>query len=207
MNPAQDYKSLTKDAYNLNAADFASHATIFRGRLENWIKTFSAQLIPGSLILDVGCGTGRDAKYFSDGGFKVLGIDISEKLIEIAKNSVADAQFTVMDFEDLQFPKDKFDGIWANASLYHLPKNKFPIVLSKLWELLKRDGLLFVNMRVGIGEKITEEKRGDGVLKRFGAYYQPDELLGLFQKAGFIDVHYELDTIDSGDWIGVFARK
>jgi len=60
---------------------------------------------------------------------------------------------------------------------------------------------------VGAGEKFTEEKRGDAVLKRFAAYYQPQELEDLLSKVGFNNITSELDLIDTGSWVGLFAKK
>ncbi|MEK7534185.1 MAG: class I SAM-dependent methyltransferase [Patescibacteria group bacterium] len=203
----KNWKEITRSSYDKHAEEFAAFTTIFRGRLQKWIDYFPAQLPKGSLILDVGCGAGRDALYLTNKGLSITGIDFSEKLIEIAKKKVRRGKFIVMDFEKLSFPKNSFDGIWASASLYHVPRENLLGVLKKLNLVLKHDGLFFSLYRVGEGEKFTKEKRGNAILERFCAYYKPQEIGNLLTKTGFNSIISELDVIETGDWLGVFARK
>ena len=163
--------------------------------------------LPISLILDVGCGAGRDAKFFLDCGLQVIGIDLSEKLIEIAKKNISNARFYVMDFERLVFPKEKFDGVWASASLVHLPKERLQHVIGEIHQILRKDGLFFSSFRVGAGERFTEERRGKAILKRFYSYYKPEEVRQALMKAEFTIQDEEPDSINSGDWIFFLARK
>lgn len=203
----KDWKETTKNNYNQHAEEFASFTNTYIGKLEKWINYFSNNLPKESSVLDVGCGAGRDASYFAQKGLLVTGIDFSEKLIEIAKKKAPSGKFSVMDFEKLSFPKNSFDGVWASASLLHIPKNKLSQNLEKINLILKKNGLFFSLFRVGKGEKITKEKRGNAILERFYAYYKPEEILDLLKKAGFKNIEWELDNGISGDWIGIFARK
>lgn len=202
-----NWKDITQESYDLHAADFARHASIYRGKLKEWIYSFVSQLPEGSFILDVGCGAGRDAKFFIDYGFGVVGIDFSKRLLKIAKQHVPSAKFMLIDFEKLIFPKERFDGVWASASLYHIPKKKLSSVLENIYSTLKKNGLFFAVIREGNGEKMTEERRGDAVFKRFAAYYQPKELVTMLTGIGFKEVSYELDSIRTVPWIGVWGRK
>ena len=145
--------------------------------------------------------------YFVGKGLSIIGIDFSGRLIQIAKKKVTNGKFYVMDFENLSFPESSFDGIWACASLYHLPKENLPRVLKKINLVLKKEGLFFSLFRFGEGERFTKEKRGSAILERFGAYYYPRELEILLVKAGFHNIKFELDSMDTGEWIGFFARK
>ena len=203
----EDWKKITLSSYDRNAEEFASFTTIFRGKLKKWIEYFSDQLPKGSLILDVGCGAGRDASYLIGKGLSVTGIDFSKRLIQIARKNVPNGKFIVMDFEKLDFPQRYFDGIWASASLYHIPRKNLLATLKNLNAVLKKDGLFFCLFRVGSGERFTKEKRGKAVLKRFAAYYNPEELEVLLSNAKFKNVISELDLIDTGDWVGFFGRK
>ncbi len=203
----KNWKGITKRSYDEYAQEFASFATVFRGKLKKWIEYFSLQFPRNSKILDIGCGAGRDASYFASKGFSITGIDFSKRLIEIAKNKVSGGKFSVMDFENLSFPYSNFDGVWASASLLHIPKRKLLPTLKKINLVLKKNGLFFSLFRVGEGEKLTQEKRGDAILKRFYAYYKPEEIETLLKKAGFENIESELDSIVSGEWVGFFARK
>ena len=133
----KNWKEITRSSYDNNAKEFATFTTVFRGKLRKWIDYFAMQLPKGSLVFDVGCGAGRDASYLVNKGLSITGIDFSEKLIEIAKKKVKSGKFLVMDFEKLSFPKNSFDGIWASASLYHIPRENLLNVLKKLNLVLK----------------------------------------------------------------------
>jgi len=201
------WKEITRSSYDDNAKEFASFTTIFRGRLKKWIDYFVGKLPMGSAVLDVGCGAGRDALYLANKGLSITGIDFSEKLIEIAKKKVTKGKFMIMDFEKLSFPVNNFDGVWASASLYHIPKENLPGALQKINLVLKKGGLFFSLFRVGEGERFTREKRENVILERFCAYYKPQEIENLLNKARFNDIKSELDFIETGAWVGVFARK
>lgn len=202
-----EWKEVTKKSYNDHAQEFASFAAGFRGRLRKWIDYFCNQLPKGASVLDVGCGAGRDATDITNKGFQVTGIDFSEKLIEIASKNVPRGNFSVMDFEKLDFPENNFDGVWASASLLHVPKKRLLATLEKINLVLKKGGLFFSLYRVGEGEKFTKEKRGNAILERFYTYYKPEEIRVLLERAGFREIESELDLIETGSWVGFFARK
>lgn len=207
LSTSKDWKEMTKNNYDQHAEEFASFTAVFRGKLQKWIEGFSSQFSKNSKILDIGCGAGRDALYFKNKGLSVTGIDFSEQLIEIAKEKVQGENFLIMDFENLSFPRNIFDGAWASASLLHIPKRRLLKTLKKINLVLKKNGLFFSSFRIGEGEKITKEKRGNAILKRFYAYYQPEEMETLLRKAGFKSIAYKTDAIVSGDWVGFFVRK
>ncbi|MBI4080596.1 MAG: class I SAM-dependent methyltransferase [Candidatus Levybacteria bacterium] len=207
MTAVQDYKEITKQSYDEHAEEFASFAAAFRGKLKQWIASFADQLKANDQVLDVGCGAGRDAHYFIEHGLHVTGIDNSEKLIDLAKIKVPDGAFFVMDFEELPLPKESFEGVWASASLVHVPRENLLPILKRIHALLKPGGVFFSSWRVGKGEKFTVEKRGNAELKRYYTYYDPEELIDLMKKADFIEVTHELDEIETGMWVGVFAHK
>lgn len=207
LSVGKNWKEITRNNYDKHVKEFASFTSAYRGKLEKWINYFSDKFPKGSSILDIGCGAGRDALYLAQKGLLVTGIDFSEKLIEIARNKVPSGKFLVMDFENLTFAENSFDGAWASASLVHIPRERLLKTLKKINTVLKKNGLFFSLFRVGEGERLTKEKRGDAMLERFYAYYKPEELENLLKKAGFKKIVPELDTIASGDWVGIFARK
>lgn len=208
MIAMRNWKSVTKDNYKRHANDFALCTKIYTGKTGLWIEEFLSQLKKKSVVLDVGCGAGRDTQSLCQRGMRVISIDFSEKLLAIAQKNAPKAKFMVMDFENLTFKKDYFGGVWANASLLHLPKKSLQKVLNKLYDILKTDGIFFSTFRVGIGARFTNEKRGNATLKRFYQYYQEDELLGMLKESGFILDHFELDAKQNeNDWIAFFCKK
>ncbi|MEW6231808.1 MAG: methyltransferase domain-containing protein, partial [Chloroflexota bacterium] len=86
------------------------------------IADFFIQNLKGQKILDIGCGPGRDAKYFSEHGLKVTGADLTSNFVKMASQNVPNAKFVQMDMRNLGFPENTFDGIWACASFLHVPK-------------------------------------------------------------------------------------
>ena len=111
----KQFLKTTKESYDETAQDYAQKATQFLllSQREEFIKMLSSK----AKILDLGCGSGRDAKFFSEKGFQLIGIDFSPKLLEIAKKTAPLAQFYEMDMQSLTFEENSFDGIWSCASL------------------------------------------------------------------------------------------
>lgn len=200
----------TKDSYNQSAAAYAGKTASFFHQKE--MECFSSAFPPGGKILDLGCGAGRDAKRFSEMGFSVSGIDFSEELLALARQTAPEAVFMLQDLENLEnFAPGSFDGVWANASLLHLEKARLPGVLSQIHSLLKAGGCFFLSLKQGTGEGIILDDRYGGIPKFF-AYYQPEEISALLQKAGFVITSIGAESSHSGSYqthpfIQVLAAK
>ena len=108
---------------------------------------FISKLPKQAKILDLGCGSGRDALAFLNAGFDVEAIDGSKKMCEIAQSktglSIRNIRFGQLD------DQNKYDGVWACASLLHLPKNELPKVFSKIIEALKEEGIFYSSFKYG----------------------------------------------------------
>jgi SAM-dependent methyltransferase len=114
-------------------------------------------LIPANgKILDAGCGSGRDSLYFKTRGYSVTAFDYSEELVTLASEHIGGTVLH-MSFDDLTF-KAEFDGIWACASLLHVPKNKMQGVIDKLAEALKLGGILYASFKYGDKEEVRKER-------------------------------------------------
>ncbi|MAH42546.1 hypothetical protein CL614_02370 [archaeon] len=134
-------------------------------------------LIPGKKILDLGSGGGDHAQYFSTKGLDVTCIDLSSKMIDLCK--AKGLKSFVMDIEDLKFKNESFDGIWAVTSLLHVEKHNLPRVIVKLHDILRNNGILYVCVKEGTGEKIIPDKKDK--TGRFFTFFSKDELLELFE--------------------------
>jgi len=166
-NPNED----TIGWYDNNAEKYFAETKDFsmKGKYPQFLK-----YIPqGGELLDAGCGSGRDAKCFSQLGYKVAAFDASAELAKLAsKNAGIDvSQATFATFKSAS----KFDGIWACASLLHVPKKDFESSFSNLVNHLKDDGVIYASMKLGE----TEEKDTKG---RFFNYVSVDELKAIFAK-------------------------
>ena len=107
---------------------------------ESTQKRFLSKLPPAFRLLDFGCGSGRDTKYFLSQGYTVDAIDGSEEMCKIA------AEYTGIPVKQMLFQQldeqEKYDGIWACASILHLPLQDLEIVLHKMSRALKPSGII-----------------------------------------------------------------
>lgn len=135
----------TLEYYNKNADNFAK--TTIDVNFYETQKLFQALLPEHGYILDFGCGSGRDTKYFLEQGFYVDATDGSEEMCHIASNYTG-IQVRRLLFEDLDENK-KYDGIWACSSILHLPKNELKAVFMKMFKALKEDGIIYTSFKYG----------------------------------------------------------
>ena len=140
-----DWKKDTLDFYDQNAEEFASGT--MAADMSETRSRFTAHIPPKGIILDFGCGSGRDTKAFLDSGFRVEAVDGSEELCALAS---AYTGITVhkMLFNELD-SQDRYDGIWACASILHLPRTELAEVIRKLEKALKYGGVLYTSFKYG----------------------------------------------------------
>lgn len=108
---------------------------------------FTSRLPEKAKVLDAGCGAGRDAKAFLDMGFDVCAFDASDKLVSFAATHTG-LDVHHMTFDDVSWDKE-FDGVWASASLLHVPYARFRLTLEKLLNALQPAGLVFLSVKYG----------------------------------------------------------
>jgi SAM-dependent methyltransferase len=131
--------------YNENSDAFiANTADVDMGKL---YEPFLEHVPTGGRILDLGCGSGRDSKFFSNQFYDVVAIDASAKMVE-ATRSIVDADVLQLRFDEMDFA-DEFDGIWACASLLHIPEAELKNILEKCLQALRPPGSMFVSFKYG----------------------------------------------------------
>ena len=138
MDPTIDY-------YNLNAENFIENTQNVDMHLAQ--DKFLHLLNEGAAILDFGCGSGRDTKYFLDKGCRVTATDGSAELCRQA------SVFTGIEVQEMLFQElddiDTYDGIWACSSILHLPKNELLLVIRKMSDALKNTGVIYTSFKYG----------------------------------------------------------
>lgn len=183
---------------------------------EWWVEgtnIFIKELAAGARVLDVGCGSGVKSKYLIEQGFKVTGIDISDKLLEIAKREVPEGDFRVLSMMELDTMVETFDGVFAQASLLHIPKKDAGDVIKKMAGRLTPDGLLYIAVkesREGKPDEGIEKENDYGYeYERFFSYFTMNELEGYLMNAGFEIVSKLRNSNPSGKtvWLQIIARK
>lgn len=179
---SDDHVTKTIDVYNAMADEYAKKLNDYAPRPEQ--EKFITLLPKNATILDAGCGPGRDCEYFVKQGLKVVGVDLSDKLLDIAKQRVPKASFYKQDLRKLHFPIHSFDGIWACASLLHLHRAEVPQVLQNFFHLLKPSGILFVMVKEGLGEADVKESLSSNMVRNF-TYFTLTELKKLLENSRF----------------------
>ena len=138
---------------------------------------------PPYSILDLGCGPGRDLHHFRALGHEAVGLDGSKEFVAMAR-AYSGCEVLHQDFLAMELPKGRFDGVFANASLFHVPSQELPRVLLELSETLKPRGVLFCSNPRGNNE---EGFSGD----RYSCFFDLDTWRNYVSAAGFIEVrHY-----------------
>lgn len=157
---------------------------------------------PPYVILDFGCGPGRDLMAFRELRHSPTGLDGSSQFVEMA--SAKGFEVWLQNFLELDLPDNRFDGIFANASLFHVPSQELPRILKQLWATLKLGGVLFSFNPRGQNE---EGWNGD----RYGAYHDLDSWRGYLVGAGFSELtHYyrpEGLPLEQQRWLASVWRK
>ena len=134
-------------------------------------------------ILDLGCGPGRDLQYFNSMGHAVIGLDGSEALVSLARLN-SGCEVLQQNFLAMNLPECRFDGVFANASLFHVPSQELPRILLEVSTTLKFRGVLFCSNPRGNNEEGLEGSR-------YSCFFDLDTWRDYVIDAGFIEVqHY-----------------
>ena len=120
--------------------------------MDSIYEPFLSFLPPGAHILDAGCGSGRDSRAFLERGYEVTALDASEALVELASQHIG-RPVLHMSFDQVRF-REHFDGVWACASLLHVPERSLPQVLEQLGKALKQGGVMYASFKYGEGESV-----------------------------------------------------
>ncbi|WP_195155549.1 class I SAM-dependent methyltransferase [Candidatus Protochlamydia phocaeensis] len=202
-------KAITKDSYQATAQAFALNVADLAPlqSIEKFIQLLPSQ----AKILDIGCGSGRDAKIFTEKGVKVIGIDFCSELIEIAKATAPLAEFQIMDIEEMAFSDETFEGAWAGCSLLHISKNRFLSVLKTIHAALKEKGCFYLTLKQGCGEGLEKDVRYKNQVEKFWSFFEEKELKDFLQKARFKILAFDLveksHSYQSHSSFRVFCQK
>ena len=190
----------TLDYYNYNAEQF--YDSTVKVEMESIYAPFLRYLPEHASILDLGCGSGRDSLAFHQKGYQVEAIDYSESLVKKAQEltglPVRHQSFYELDEEN------KYDGVWACASLLHCERQKLPEVLSRILRALKAEGVLYMSFKYGSTDREKDGRNFTDLDEQ-----QAHELLrGV---PGFLLLQQWI-TVDkrperSEEWLNILLRK
>lgn len=198
---AKELTQLTINHYEQNADDFRL------GTLDHDVSQ-NCQALLGSIvgtepfkILDLGCGPGRDLKYFKELGHTPVGVDGSASFCRMARESTG-CTVLQQDFIELSLEDGFFDGIFANASLFHVPKSELAPVIAKLRTSLKDEGVLFSSNPRGDSEQLST---------RYANFMGLQEYQEIVESCGFALIHHyyrpEGVPLEERPWLACVFRK
>lgn len=184
--------------YNRNAEIFFNGSV--NADMSEWRNRFIKYLPDGGRILDAGCGSGRDSKAFIMRGYSVVAIDASREMCKRAAE-ILGQEVWQMKFEEMSF-EDEFDGVWACASLLHVPEKQMEGVIEKIKKGLRPEGIFYASFKYGEGE--TEKG------ERGFTNYTENSVCALMEQAGFrvleCDISYDVRPgREDEKWINVIV--
>lgn len=191
----------TLNYYNQNAESFTS-GTMYVDFTETQ-NNFLSRLQSGAIILDFGCGSGRDTKYFIDNGYRVDATDGSEEMCKVA-SLYTGITVKKMLFQELD-KVNKYDGIWACSSILHLSKSELGPVIEKMICALKSNGIIYTSFKYGDFEGV---KNG-----RYFTYFTLESFYDFIKKIKGLTIEENWITTDvrSGredeKWLNVILKK
>ncbi|MCM1376167.1 MAG: class I SAM-dependent methyltransferase [Muribaculum sp.] len=193
--------NLTLTYYNQNAHTFAASTVCVDFTATQ--TRFTAHLPQGGSILDFGCGSGRDAKYFLSQGFQVDAIDGSEELCKLA------SEYTGIPVKQMLFQElnavEQYDGIWACSSILHLPLDELTQVLENMATALKPNGIIYTSFKYG---SLAGERNG-----RYFTDMTESSFAALMQNITSLKTEEQWITSDvrpergEEKWLNVILRK
>ena len=175
-------------------------------KLQQYQLTKFISLLKGKKILDVGCGCGRDIEYFLQEGFDAMGIDLSEEMLKQARKIVPKTKLKKVDFTDLKFKKESFDGIWSMASLIHIPRKEIVKVLKGFNKILTKKGILYLSLKEGKGEENLKKPKYNNEPRTY-IYFTKREMHEYLKEAGFKIINSEINKAGDNIWLEIFAEK
>ncbi len=171
---------------------------------KKWLDLLVSKLRKGDIILDLGCGNGRAIKYLVDNGFQGVGIDISAKMIKLAKAHVPGGKFYKQQFTEINFQPRSISAIISFFALNHVSRAELKEILRQCRKVLKKDGFLLLGMVKGKGEGLFGGFYNKN-MQLFGAAYTEKELREVLVSSGYITLkmgvehfkgkHFEEDDI------------
>lgn len=196
-----DFSDQTLSYYNTRAKAFVSGTlSVDFSHIQD---KFLSKLSPNSLILDFGCGSGRDSKYFMEKGFCVEAVDGSAKLCELA-SAYTGLVVRNMLFQELE-AQENYDAIWACSSILHLPYDTLKSVLQKMEKAIKHGGIIYTSFKYG---SFSGERNG-----RYFTDMTEESFSKLLAKIDGLTIEEMWVSSDvrpkkgSEQWLNLFLRK
>lgn len=183
--------------YNRIAEDYTQRWQD-RSVMANQVERFLSAVSAGGMVLDVGCGPGFDCALLREHDLRVLGLDLSWGMLQIARSRYA-GHYVQADMRHLPV-RHSVDGIWCSAALLHLSRRDAARALREFRRVLFPGGVLFLAVKEGQGEAQRSEAYGPHA-PRYFTYWQEDELDQVLEESGFGVLHSWINDLDEQRWL------
>lgn len=170
--------------------------------LVEWLRYLPA----GASLLDLGCGGGQDSNDLGQRGYRVVGVDRASALLSAGRRRYRSLPLICADLRDLPFQATSFDGLWAAASLMHLPKPVARRTLADLCQLVRPGGLFAATVTYGVKSRLVTDGWVPG---RYFARWKMDELARAVRRAGWtiLELNVVTNRERKGRWLNLLAVK
>lgn len=194
---------LVKEGYNKIAKTYSAQRDLFKN--DKYLAELAKLLKPNSTVLDIGCGSGIPVdKYLIDKGFKVIGIDISDEQIKLARQNIPGATFEVKNMSDLKEGDYQVDAVVSFYAIFHTPREEHPELFKKINSFLSAGGLILVTKGSGEWEGTKEDFHGS---KMWWSHYGAEKNKEIVKNTGFEILLNEIDTSGDERHLFILAKK
>jgi len=193
-------KEIVRKGYNKAAETLAEIFGIDKKGEDQvkFLSEFSSRMPSNSRVLDAGCGNGAYSRILSE-KFEVIGVDISEKQIELAKKNAPKAQFICQDMTKLTFPDDHFNGILSFYAIIHIPREEHYQLLKDFYRVLKVNGIVLLTFHCTDDPESYVEDFFGPEIKMFWSGFDKASNLKMVQDVGFKIIWSKL-VLESPKW-------
>ena len=191
---------MIEDYYQIRSKEY--HEKTFYVDPESFLAPLVARLKPGATVLDVGCGSGRDILWLKNRGFDATGLERSERLAQLAKETTG-SRIIVADFEIYDFSRFPVDAVSMVGALVHLPANRVPAVLNSIANALKANGKMLLTLKKGAGQ--ATDPHG-----RVFTLWRDNDLRKMFERLELDVVYFFQQSSKTGSgeiWLGYVLEK
>jgi SAM-dependent methyltransferase len=202
----KDRTARTIGVYDANAETFLAHWGRRRYRVPPLLAALLRSLPPGSRVLDLGCGPGLDLRHVASRDFRGVGLDRSLRFLSHAKKKNPDLLLVAGDIRRPPFAGDRFEAVWAAASLIHLSKSDVRKALRELRDLIRPGGRLAATLVHGTASGF---RRRGWLPGRYFSRWTKEELRRAVRRAGWTveSLEVAVNRERKGRWINLVARR
>lgn len=201
----EDKNKKTVEAYDRNPQFYADKFDSCDVRFEDIDRALKLNESESQKVLEIGCGSGRDAQYIVSkvGIDNYIGIDASVGLINICQEKIPDGVFHVKDMRDLDYDGDSFGIIFSFASMLHVNREEMAILLEKCHKWLKKGGILYISTKFGEYKEENIKNLGDD---KYYYFYKPEDIEKRCPDKFFV-VYKNVQDIRGQSWFEIALRK